>query len=108
MQTNQNNESGSVGVSPRRCHYCRGCGCALAAAFRGHFHKECLRADKRSRISEHRQREQQRFKRWLKKERCLNCGAEYGYQRTNRASEGSCEASQAAQERDPLSDENKD
>ena len=81
-------------------HYCRGCGRALPLGFRGHFHKECLRDDKRRRICEQRRREQERFKRFLEKERCLNCGAKFGDQRSEGATEASCEASQPTQERD--------
>jgi hypothetical protein len=50
-------------------HYCRGCGKPLPLKFRGHFHKDCLREDKRWRTSVRRRQEQERFKRWLAK-RC--------------------------------------
>lgn len=66
----------------QRQHYCRGCGLALPLGFGGHFHKECLRADKRSRVYERRTREQERFQLWLKKQRCANCGAAYSDQRS--------------------------
>lgn len=59
---------------PRRL-YCRGCGQLLPFGFCGQFHKECLRADKRSRTREQRQREQERFTTWLEKQLCPKCGA---------------------------------
>jgi hypothetical protein len=82
-------------------HFCRGCGEILPIGFRGHFHTKCLRLDKRSRICEQRRREQQRFKRWLEKQHCANCGAGYGDQRSDEAVKASCEASQPTQERNP-------
>jgi hypothetical protein len=91
--------SGSA-AQPQRRHYCRGCGGELPLGFRGHFHKECLQADKRSRTREQRQREQQRFKRFMEKQRCSKCGARYGDQRSAEATEASREASQPTQERD--------
>jgi hypothetical protein len=32
-------------------YFCRGCGLKLPLGFRGHFHRGCLRADKRRRTS---------------------------------------------------------
>jgi hypothetical protein len=61
---------------PQR-HYCRGCGRSLPLGFRGQFHKECLRADKRSRTREQRQGERERFKARLQKQLCPQCGARY-------------------------------
>jgi hypothetical protein len=81
-------------------YYCRGCGGALRSGFRGHFHKECLRADKRRRIQARRRGEQGRFEDWLQKQYCHNCGARYAEMRSESFPGGSCEASQAAQERD--------
>src|SRR4030081_1840979 len=80
VQTEQSHETRSSLAKEERRHYCRGCGRPLTPEFRGHFHKECLRADKRERPSEQRRREQERFKRWLEKQHCLNCGAKYGDQ----------------------------
>ena len=90
-------------AEPQRCHFCRGCGRELPLGFRGHFHKECLRADKRSRICEQRRREEERFRRRLEQQRCPHCGARY--QRSDGATEASCEASQPPQDRDPPVDE---
>ena len=81
-------------------HYCRGCGRILAFGFRGHFHRECLRTDKRRRMREQRQREHERFSRWLNKQRCPNCGAKYREKRSDHFTEVSCEASQPTQDRD--------
>jgi hypothetical protein len=84
---------------PRR-HFCRGCGRSLPLGFRGQFHKECLRADKRSRTREQRQRERERFKAWLHKQLCPKCGVRYGEAGSDRAAGILCEPSQAIQERD--------
>lgn len=88
-------------VQDERHHYCRGCGQKLPLGFRGHFHEECLRADKCSRTIEQRRREQERFERLLEKQHCLNCGARYGDHRSDGATKASREASQPTQERDP-------
>jgi hypothetical protein len=81
-------------------HYCRGCGQELPLRCRRHFHEECLRSDKRRRIFEQRQREQERFKRLLEKQRCATCGAKYGDKQSDGILENPCEASQAIQEHD--------
>jgi hypothetical protein len=81
-------------------YYCRGCGCALPSDFHGHFHKECLRADKRRRVQARRMGEQARFEHWLQKQHCKTCGARYAEMPSDSSPEGSCEASQAAKERD--------
>jgi hypothetical protein len=81
--------------------YCRGCGCALPSDFHGHFHKECLRADKRRRVQARRMGEQARFEHWVQKQHCHKCGARYAEMRSDSSRETSCEASQAAKERDP-------
>jgi len=101
MRSDRGASPGLLAGQEQRQHYCRGCGLALPLGFRGHFHKECLRADKRSRICEQRRREQQRFKRLLEKQHCLNCGARYGNQRSDGATEASREASQPTQGHDP-------
>jgi hypothetical protein len=75
-------------------YYCRGCGRVLSPGLRSHFHRECLRFDKRERVREQRRREQERFKRLLEKQRCLNCGAKYGDQPSAVELKTSCEASQ--------------
>jgi hypothetical protein len=87
---------GKDGSGQRPCYYCRGCGCALPSDFHGHFHKECLRADKRRRVRVRRKGEQARFEHWLQKQHCHNCGARYAEMRSDSFPEGSCEASQGA------------
>ncbi len=84
----------SIAGSQEPLHYCRGCGLELPPGCRRHFHNECLKADKRRRIGEQRRREQERCKRLLEKQSCLNCGAEYGDQRSDGEVKTSCEASQ--------------
>jgi hypothetical protein len=79
---------------PRRL-YCRGCGRLLPAGFRGQFHKECLRADKRNRTQEQRRREKERFRTWLHERHCSKCGARYSESESDRPEEVSCEASQS-------------
>src|SRR4051812_49967086 len=82
-------------------YFCRGCGSELLVGFRGYFHRECLRADKRRRISERRRRDQETFNTRLEKYRCANCGALYADQKTDGATTVSCEASRGTQQRDP-------
>lgn len=66
-------------VNPKESiHFCRGCGAKLPIGFRGHFHKQCLRVDKRNRIRKQREQERERCERWLQKQYCGNCGARYG------------------------------
>jgi hypothetical protein len=86
-----------------RIHYCRGCGRSLPPRFRGQFHKECLRADKRNRTCERRLREQERFKARLQKQRCPKCGARYSDAQSDRVAGIPCEASQPHQDREPPS-----
>jgi hypothetical protein len=99
-QTDQDAGPNFAADQEQRPHYCRGCGQELPLRCRRHFHKECLRTDKRRRICEQRQREQERFKRLLEKQRCATCGAKYGDKRSDGILENVCEASQAIQERD--------
>ena len=80
-----------------RRHYCRGCGRLLPAGTRSHFHKECLRSDKRERLREQRRREEERFKVLLLKKHCSKCGARYVESISGRATEAFCEASQTTQ-----------
>jgi hypothetical protein len=76
-------------------YYCRGCGRELPAQFRGLFHEECLKVDKRRRVREQRQREQERFLGWLKKQECRNCGVRIGDVAKSDGLTGSpCEGSQ--------------
>jgi hypothetical protein len=95
------NNSREYDSSVQSKYFCRGCGSVLPVGFRGHFHRECLRADKRRRVSERRRREQEMLKRQLEKYRCSNCGARYADQGTNRATTICCEASRSLQEGDP-------
>jgi hypothetical protein len=71
--------SGSPGVT---VHYCRGCGGPLPRGWKGLFHPNCLKADKRRRVQEAREREHRKFQEWLSKRRCPACGARQG-QRSN-------------------------
>ena len=59
-------------------HYCRGCGRLLPPDFKGLFHPDCLKVDKRYRTSEKRRHERERFEAWLKRQRCHDCGAKLG------------------------------
>ena len=59
-------------------HHCRGCGGPLVLGFRGFFHPDCLKADKRYRTRKKRRRERERFEAWLKRQRCHGCGAKLG------------------------------
>jgi hypothetical protein len=76
-------------------YFCRGCGDQLPPGFRGHFHTECLRADKRRRVRSRRAQEQLRFKQWLQKVACPRCGAKYGDEAPDHFEESLCEASQS-------------
>ena len=58
-------------------YFCRGCGKPLSSGFRGHFHTECLRADKRRRVHARREQERRRFGAWLQNMACSRCGAKY-------------------------------
>jgi hypothetical protein len=79
-------------------YFCRGCGRKLPPSFRGHFHRECLRTDKRRRIQSRRVREREEFARWLRHAVCPHCGVTFGNSASGRSKECPCEASQAAQE----------
>jgi NMD protein affecting ribosome stability and mRNA decay len=57
-----------------RVRYCCGCGKPLPLGKRWHFHPDCLRADKRWRMSEKRNREKERLQQYLKNQKCWNCG----------------------------------
>jgi len=91
----------TIPLSEELSHFCRGCGSKLPIGFRGHFHRECLGADKRWRLSEQRRREQERFKRRLERQSCPHCGLKYGDPRSDGNDEPLCEASRASQESDP-------
>jgi hypothetical protein len=79
-------------------HFCRGCGFMLPPDFRGIYHKECLRADKRQRVRAQRRREQELFKIWMSKQICPECGTRYRHERSNDAAKPSCETSRPAEE----------
>jgi hypothetical protein len=72
MRTDQSRE--------QRRSYCRGCGQQLPPGLRSHFHKECLRLDKRERTRDQRRREEQRLSERLLKLCCPKCGARYADQ----------------------------
>jgi hypothetical protein len=84
-------------------YFCRACGEALPLGSRNLFHSQCLREDKRRRTREDRQREHERFGRWLSRQVCPRCGAELGtVARRPRPTAGPPrEASQGAVERSP-------
>ena len=88
------------GIQPP-AYYCRGCGDPLPQGSTARFHPECLKADKRRRIAERRQRETQRLHRWLQRRKCPDCGAtlEKLAQVSPRHSlKGSCETSHGTAE----------
>lgn len=87
----------SSAAESQRCHYCRGCGQRLSRGARSHFHKECLRSDKRDRLREQRRREEEKFRGWLMKQCCPKCGARYVESTSGEAIEESREASQPPQ-----------
>lgn len=79
-------------------YYCRGCGQQLPPGWRGLFHAECLKADKRRRVREKRDREREMFQAWLGRQSCPNCGALLGLGGEPWPNvESPCEASQAKQ-----------
>jgi hypothetical protein len=84
-------------------HFCRACGDALAPGSRNVFHSQCLRADKRRRTREERQRERERFGKWLSRQVCPRCGAQLGTvaRRPRPTARPPREASQGAVERSP-------
>ena len=61
--------------SQRQAYCCRGCGGPLPQGRSARFHAECLKADKRRRVAERRQRETQQLHPWLRRHRCPDCGA---------------------------------
>jgi hypothetical protein len=100
MESDQNRASSSSEDQQGPRYYCRGCGKPLSPGVRSHFHKDCLRSDKRARVREQRRREQERYKRWFRNQRCPKCGATYSDQGSGGAIEASCEASQPTQQRE--------
>jgi hypothetical protein len=78
-------------------YFCRGCGKPLPSGFRGHFHAECLRADKRRRTRTRRAQEQKRFRVWLEKFACPHCGAKDGHALLKWFEKYQCEASQGGE-----------
>jgi hypothetical protein len=90
----------SEGTQPV-AYYCRGCGVPLPQGSSVHFHPECLKADKRRRIAERRQRETQRLHKWLRRRKCPDCGAsleKLAQVNPGRYVEIACEASQGGAE----------
>lgn len=58
-------------------YYCCVCREPLPRGHRNYFHPPCLRADKRRRIREERHREREKFVRWLRRQKCSQCGADF-------------------------------
>ncbi len=58
-------------------HYCRGCGRLLPPGFKGLFHPDCLKADKRRRMQEKRRKEREKSWQWLRKHGCGECQAKF-------------------------------
>jgi hypothetical protein len=81
----------------KQSYFCRGCGLRLQPGFRGHFHKECLRTDKRRRVQWQRRQEHQRFESWLHRQHCPKCGARYDAMGSECVTKASCEASRPIQ-----------
>jgi len=82
-------------------YYCRGCGAPLPQGSSARFHPECLKADKRRRIAERRQRETQRLHKWLRRRKCPDCEAsleKLAQVNPGRSVEIACEASQGGAE----------
>jgi hypothetical protein len=78
-------------------YFCRGCGSRLPEGFRGHFHKECLQADKRRRVQARRAQERERFTKWMQRTVCPHCGLGYGDRRSSPPARCPGEASQGTQ-----------
>ena len=77
-------------------YHCRGCGGTLPQGSSARFHPECLKTDKRRRITERRQREEQRLQKWLRRRKCPDCGAtleKLAHADPQRSVKGQCEAS---------------
>jgi hypothetical protein len=64
-----------TGPSIAIIRFCRGCGKELPAGTSLLFHPECRKADKRRRVTDQRRREAERRERWLRRQRCPECGA---------------------------------
>lgn len=76
------------GAGPAQSH-CRGCGRLLPLGWRGLFHPDCLKVDKRRRVRQKRRLDRERFERWLGRLRCPECGSRLGSRLQD--SRGSCE-----------------
>lgn len=61
-----------------RQYHCRGCGVPLPFGFRGLFHPDCLKADKRRRTREKRRVEREKFEAWLRRLQCRECETSLG------------------------------
>jgi len=80
--------------------YCCGCGGPLLTHGSARFHPDCLRRDKRRRVTEQRRREEGRRQAWLKRQHCPACGASLSKlsdATSERAVENACEPSQRPQ-----------
>ncbi len=78
----------------KQLYFCRGCGSALPDGFRGHFHKDCLRADKQRRVRNRRRQESERFAAWAQRIQCPHCGRRYEKSPPDDSKDCRCEASQ--------------
>src|ERR1700680_1001152 len=63
-----------------QAYFCRGCARPMPRGFQGHFHPDCLKADKRRRTSEKRRVEREKFEAWLAHQQCPQCGAASRFQ----------------------------
>ncbi len=89
----------STKVTGRQYH-CRGCGKQLTLGWRALFHPDCLNADKRHRIREKRRREREKIWKWLRKDGCAGCQANFRSQERiswGPSEQSLCEASQGPQ-----------
>jgi hypothetical protein len=80
MQVRLKDESNETDAARRSEHvyFCSGCGGVLLERFRGRFHKECLKRDKRRRVRERREREQNKLNALLQRTKCPKCGSSLG------------------------------
>jgi|HubBroStandDraft_6_1064221.scaffolds.fasta_scaffold10466_5 hypothetical protein len=72
----------------QRYRYCCACRGKLPATFKGFYHPDCLREDKRFRMRKKRERERQQFEALLRRHKCSHCGHRLGKPQSE------CEASQ--------------
>jgi hypothetical protein len=66
-------------------YFCRGCGGPLPPGLKGLFHPECLKADKRRRVREDREKKRWGLERLLSRVQCPQCGARFAQQKVEAA-----------------------